>query len=161
MYLFIFSVLAGIFIFVNSKGIIDKYEKDINTFKSKIEILENKVNELENKNFDLTYFTLEGSEEAKTYLEDKGLNIDDISSRLKDGLIEMNASKEVDHPIIPYASMTDGKIVIDQISILNHKWILADFTDGEHRGELFINYEVNDSGEISYSLKDYFLYPIN
>ena len=57
--------------------------------------------------------------------------------------------------------MTGGKIVIDQISILNHKWILADFTDGEHRGELFINYEVNDSGEISYSLKDYFLYPIN
>jgi len=161
MYLFIFSVLAIIFQYVNSKNILDKYEKDIKIFKSKIVALENETDSLADKNFDLSYFTLDSSEEAITYLENKGLDIESFTSKLKDGLIEMNAHKGVDHPIIPYASMTESRIVIDQISILNHKWILADFTDGEHRGELFINYEVGNDGKIYYQLKDYFLYPIN
>ena len=41
LYLFVFSLLVNVFQYVNSKGIIDKYEKDINKFKAKIEILEN------------------------------------------------------------------------------------------------------------------------
>jgi hypothetical protein len=81
--------------------------------------------------------------------------------KIKDGLIEMNVYKGIDHPIIPYVSMTDSKIMIDRIKVLNHKWLLTNFTDGKHWGELFINYEVNDSGAIDYKLTDYFLYPIN
>ncbi|MDA9125762.1 hypothetical protein N9J80_03170 [Flavobacteriaceae bacterium] len=41
LYLFVFSLLVNVFQYVNSKGIIDKYEKDIKKFKAKIEILEN------------------------------------------------------------------------------------------------------------------------
>ena len=40
LYLFVFSLLVNVFQYVNSKGIIDKYEKDIKKFKAKIEILE-------------------------------------------------------------------------------------------------------------------------
>lgn len=35
-----FSILVNVFQYVNSKGIIDKYEKDIKKFKAKIEVLE-------------------------------------------------------------------------------------------------------------------------
>ena len=35
-----FSLLVNVFQYVNSKGIIDKYEKDIKKFKAKIEVLE-------------------------------------------------------------------------------------------------------------------------
>lgn len=35
-----FSLLVNVFQYVNSKAIIDKYEKDIKKFKSKIEVLE-------------------------------------------------------------------------------------------------------------------------
>ena len=42
----VFIVLVVIFQHVNSKQIIDKYEKDIKIFKSKIERLENENNEL-------------------------------------------------------------------------------------------------------------------
>ena len=41
LYLFVFSLLVNVFQYVNSKGIIDKYEKDIKKFKAKIEVLEN------------------------------------------------------------------------------------------------------------------------
>ena len=40
LYLFVFSLLVNVFQYVNSKGIIDKYEKDIKKFKAKIEVLE-------------------------------------------------------------------------------------------------------------------------
>ena len=36
LYLFLFSILVNVFQYVNSKGIIDKYEKDIKKFKAKI-----------------------------------------------------------------------------------------------------------------------------
>ncbi|TCK69230.1 hypothetical protein DFQ05_0750 [Winogradskyella wandonensis] len=161
MYLFIFAVLAIIFQYSNSKNIIDKYEKDINTFKEKISKLEDDKKALNDKIYDLSYFTVDGNEEALTYFEDKGLDTEELLPKLKDGLLEMNVYDGVDHPIISYASMTDSKIMIDQIKILNHKWILANFTDGKHWGELFINYDVSDEGEITYKLSDYFLYPIN
>jgi|TARA_B110000093_G_C12900691_1_gene380280 hypothetical protein len=40
LYLFMFSILVNVFQYVNSKSIIDKYEKDIKKFKTKIEVLE-------------------------------------------------------------------------------------------------------------------------
>ena len=45
LYLLVFSLLVNVFQYVNSKGIIDKYEKDIKKFKAKIEIL-NKAKKL-------------------------------------------------------------------------------------------------------------------
>ena len=40
LYLLLFSLLVNVFQYVNSKSIIDKYEKDINKFKAKIENLD-------------------------------------------------------------------------------------------------------------------------
>ena len=45
IYLLVFSLLVNVFQYVNSKGIIDKYEKDIKKFKAKIEVLETKNTE--------------------------------------------------------------------------------------------------------------------
>lgn len=45
LYLFLFSILVNVFQYVNSKGIIDKYEKDIKKFKAKIEVLEHSKSE--------------------------------------------------------------------------------------------------------------------
>lgn len=161
MYLFIFSLLAIIFQYSNSKRILDKYEGDIKTFKAKITNLEDKNEELNNALQDLSQFTIEGNEDAITYFEDRGFDYEALLPKLKDGLLEMNVYDGIDHPIVPYASMTESKILIDQIRILNHKWILTNFTDGKHWGELFINYDVNEKGDVEYTLTDYFLYPIN
>ncbi|MFD1061758.1 hydrolase [Winogradskyella litorisediminis] len=161
MYLFIFAVLAIIFQYTNDKNILDKYEKDIKTYKAKVAELEDERNALNDKIFDMSHFTFEGNQEAVDYYENKGINTENLVARLKDGLLEMNVYEGIDHPIVPFASMTESKIIIDQIRVLNHKWILANFTDGQHWGELFINYEVTDKNEIIYKLDDYFLYPIN
>jgi hypothetical protein len=48
-YAFLFSVLVVVFQYVNSKQIIDKYEKDIKIYKDRIEQLEVQNSELESK----------------------------------------------------------------------------------------------------------------
>jgi len=48
-YAFLFTVLVVVFQYVNSKQIIDKYEKDIKIYKVKIEQLKVQNSELESK----------------------------------------------------------------------------------------------------------------
>jgi len=48
-YALLFALLVIVFQYANSKSIIDKYEKDIKIYQSKIEQLEIKKNELEAK----------------------------------------------------------------------------------------------------------------
>ena len=48
-YAFLFRVLVVVFQYVNSKQIIDKYEKDIKIYKDRIEQLEVQNSELESK----------------------------------------------------------------------------------------------------------------
>ncbi len=161
MYLFIFSVLLIIFQYVNSKNIIDKYEEDIQKLKVENSEYEKQHSELEEENAELNYFSVEHNEEALTYFEDQGFDTQILLPKITDGLLELNTYDGIDHPIVPYASMTQSKILINKIKVLNHKWILANFTDGKHWGELFINYSVDENGKINYDLTDYFLYPIN
>lgn len=161
LYLFIFSVLLNIFQYVNSKHIIEKYDVDIKKYKAKNVDLDARITELEDENAELNYFSIDNNEEALTYFENQGLDTTNLLPKLTDGLLELNNYEGVDHPIVPYASMTDSKILINKIKVLNHKWILANFTDGKYWGELFINYTVDKEANIDYKLTDYFLYPIN
>jgi len=48
-YAFLFTLLVVVFQYVNSKQIIDKYEKDIKTYKIKIKQLETENTELKAK----------------------------------------------------------------------------------------------------------------
>ncbi|WP_411896132.1 hydrolase [Winogradskyella sp. A2] len=161
MYLFLFSVLLIVFQYVNSKNIIDKYEKDIQTYKTNILGQEENINLLEDQNYELNHFSINGNEEALTFFEDKGYKTEELIPAIIDGLYSMNNYKGEDHPIVPYVSMTESKMVINKVRILNHKWIIADFTDTENWGEIFVNYEIDENNELKYKLVDYFLYPMN
>ncbi len=159
MYLFIFSVLVIVFQYANSKSILDKYEKDIKTYKLQIIENEQKITELEDQNFELNTFTINNNEEALTYFENKGYDVEKLVPAISDGLFEMNNYSGEDHPIVPFVSMTDSKLLINRVRILNHKWIIANFSDGENWGEIFVTYDIDDNSNLKYELKDYFLYP--
>ena len=159
MYLFIFSVLLIIFQYVNSKNIIDKYEEDITTFKSKIIDNEKTIATLEDQNFELNYFNIDRNEDALSYFEAQGYDTDELIPAITDGLYSMNNYEGDDHPIVPYVSMTGSKLLINKIRIMNHRWIVANFTDGEYWGEIFVTYSIDENNNLSYKLVEYFMYP--
>ena len=159
MYLFIFSVLLIVFQYVNSKNILDKYEEDIARYKTTINEQREKIVSLEDRNFELNDFTINNNEEAYTYFEKKGFDIEKLIPAISDGLFEMNNYSGEDHPIVPFVSMTDSKLLINKVRIINHRWILANFSDGENWGEIFVSYHIEKDGNLKYTLEDYFLYP--
>jgi len=157
MYLFIFSLLLIVFQYMNSKNILDSYEAKINKQQTKIETLSDSVQSLSNKNYDLSLFKMTNNGDAQNYFYESGLALDKIEDLVTDALYSTNTYEGDEHPYIPYLSTTDNKIIINQIRVVNHKWVLANFTDGKFWGELFLTYQIDDK-IVSFELKDYILY---
>lgn len=157
LYLFIFACLFILFQFMNAKKAKESYDKKIDNLKAKIVAKETEVDSLINQNMDLTYFMLESDDEAASYFQDMGYDPKKLSLTISDQLISQNKPGK-DNPIIPFVGMA-GNMNINKVRLLNHKWIIADFTDGTYWGGLFITYEVKENGIIDFEVEKSFLYP--
>ena len=159
LYLFVFTLLFVVFKYVNSKSILETYEKKTEKALEKVQVYKDSIMALEDENLNLLYFNLENNDEALSYFERDGYDTSELIPFIKDELYKLNDYKGDDHPIVPYASMTEGKILINKVRLLNHKWIIADFSDGKFWGEMFLTYEITDKKELKFKLVEYFMYP--
>ena len=158
MYLFIFSLLFTIFIYVNDKRILDSKQERIESLENKLMEVEDDFNSsIVEENED--YFSLEDNEDAITYFENKDIDSQDLILKIEDAIISKN-SAEQDNPLVPLAGM-EGFMRINKIKVLNHKWVIADFTDGTYWGEVFLSYEVSEDGELNFYPEKSFLYPLD
>ncbi len=156
IYLFIFTLLTTLFIYVNDKRILDAREEKITALESEIDAAKKENDSLLSlESHD--YFELSNNEEAISYFEKQGIDTKDLISRIEDAIISENKASE-DNPLVPYAGM-EGNMRINRVKVLNHKWIIADFTDGTYWGEVFLSYEVGEDGNISFNAEKSFLYP--
>lgn len=103
-------------------------------------------------------FNFDTNDDAMTYIENEGYVISDFIPFIKDQLMNLNIYEGDEHPLVPYASMTDNKMLIDQIKLLNHKWIIASFTDGTYWGEMLLHYEITDKKELKFKVLESVLY---
>lgn len=157
MYLFVFSLLLIVFQYMNSNNILDSYESKISKQEAKIETLTDSVQSLLDANYNLNLFKFTNNGDAQTYYYDSGIPLDTIENMVIDALYSTNTYEGDEHPFIPYLSTTDNKMMINQIRVINHKWVLANFTDGKLWGELFLTYEIID-GTVNFELKNHLLY---
>lgn len=157
LYLFIFAVLFILFQFMNAKKAKQSYDAKIENLNQKIESKNVEVDSLINLNMDMMYFTLDSDDEAKIYLEDLGYNAKELEIIITDQLLAQNKAGQ-DNPIVPFEGM-EGNMAINKIRLLNHKWIIADFTDGVYWGQLFILYDIQKNGVIDFEVERSFLYP--
>ncbi len=123
-----------------------------NTYKDSITSLEDKI-------FDLSHFGIEGNEGALTYFEQNGYDVVKLIPFIKDELYKLNEPKG-EHPLVPYAAGEGRKMMINSVKLLNHKWIIADFSDGVFWGEMLVKYEMTEEGVLKFNLIDSFLYPL-
>ena len=158
MYLFIFSLLLILFLFMNSKSIIEDYDNNLSKMEAKALVYQDSIKTLKDENFELMRFSLEFNDDAMSYFEDQGYKISELIPFIKDELYKLNVYKGDDHPLVPYASMTGNKMMINSIRLLNNRWIIADFSDGKYWGEMIMIYEITDNQELKFKLLDYLLY---
>tara|TARA_B110000444_G_C18851728_1_gene606321 strand:- start:2331 stop:2825 length:495 start_codon:yes stop_codon:yes gene_type:complete len=156
VYLLIFVSIILLFQIVNSGRILNKEEmllgekiNSVKILKSQKKILEDRINEMSD-------FSLYGNNKSLAVLG-KDFN-DSIVIRIKDALFKKNISKDK-KSIIPYGEI-DKIFLINQIKVLNHKWIIANFSDGKLWGELLIEYIIDKNKKIDFKTIDHVLYSI-
>ncbi len=154
LYLFIFSALICLYLFVSGGKMATAKDDSIKSLQTEVERLKDSVQKTQLKALDMQYFSLENNDDAMAYYEH--LNLKDPSRYVADKLLETNERKG-DNPLIPYEGM-ENDFKINKIKLLNHKWIIADFSDGKYWGELLIKYELKDDLGVDFTTMDHLLY---
>ena len=82
-------------------------------------------------------FSLETNELSQQYFED--LKIVNPSQIVINALMETNIKEK--NPYIK--SESNGRFLINKIRILNEKWVICEFSDGELWGDLLLEYHID------------------
>ena len=153
IYLFAFTALILVFQLVNSSKVV-KYQAEIIAEKvARIDTLKVSLENISSKYDDDVYFSLDQNDEAKAFYPDN--DPAEIIQWVKDKIYESNTAKG-DNPLVLYSG--DGrKFLINKIKVLNHKWVIADFSDGTDWGEILIEYSIIGE-EVKLNVLDQLLY---
>ncbi len=154
LYLFIFAAMISLYLFVSSNNKVNNLDTRLANQKQQVEDLRDSLLNSQMEVLDMQYFSLENNDDALAYYDH--LNIKDPSRYIADKLLETNETKG-DNPLVPYAGM-ESDFKINKIKILNHKWLVADFSDGKFWGELLLQYELKDDLGVDFTLLDHLLY---
>ncbi len=161
MYLFIFTLLLVVFQFMNSKKIIEDYDKNLLRAEADVEVYKDSISSLATQLDDFSTFNLSKSQDALNYFDRDGVDGIRLEPVVKDALYSMNEYDGTDHPLIPYAGTGGKKLVFNTIRLLNHKWIIADFSDGTVWGEMLISYSLDKNDDLRFKALDQLLYPLD
>ena len=153
-YLFIFASLIALYQFVSANNMVKDKNGKIENLEKDITQMQDSIQKLNIKVLDVQYFTLDNNDDALAYYDH--LKLEQPTRYIEDKLLETNEQKG-DNPLVPYEGM-EGDFKINKIKTLNHKWIIADFSDGQYWGEVLLKYELKDDLSADFTLLDHLLY---
>ena len=155
LYLFVFSALLFLFQWVSGSRQFSAMDKEIRSQKEKIVQLQDSLEGVSEELSEVKYFTLDNNEEALSYFDE--LSLSDPSGLVRDQLMDTNAQAG-SNPIVPFQGMA-GDFKINRVQVINHKFILADFSDGTFWGDMLVRYEIDNEKKVSFEVIDQILYP--
>ena len=157
MYLFFFSLLLVLFMFFNQKRIFEVQQDKIVKLETKLNAANDSIVALTDANSNLNYFTLLGNDNAMTYFENKGFEAAGVQDYVSESIYAYNGQTD-GNPLIPYEGMEGGTMRINKLKFLNHRWLVADFTDGKYWGEMVLEYFIEPNQEITFNTLGSLLY---
>ena len=153
LYLFILALMVNCFTYMYySKGFAfleKRYEKLNLKMTSKNDSLVNLL-------VDANHFAIENNDNAQNYFDGKDVSI--ITKNVTNGLLAFNDDPN-GNKFTGQVTMGSQKFIINKIKILNHRWIIADFSDGQLWGEVLVKYFLNADDSISYEIIETQLFP--
>ncbi len=148
LYLFVLAVLMNVFTYMYF------HQKD-QELQSQFDKRGTRFDSLLIKSSDADYFSLENNENAQNYFNGENVKkqIDYVKliPYVKDQLMEYN-SAPTGNKFTGQDSYGDKKFIINKAKVLNHRWIIADFTDGNYWGEVLLKYFVNEDNSIDFEV---------
>ena len=158
LYLFIIAVLFNVFTYMY-------YSKALNfeqsTLQAKTTKYKDSLSSANERLADASYFTLENNQNAQDYFDnpdpDKFIPYEKLIPYVKEKLIEFNDNPK-GNPYTGQDQIGVQKFIINKAKILNHRWIIADYNDGEYWGEVLLKYFINEDESVSFEVIQSVLY---
>lgn len=130
-------------------------------FKKSTTNLKDSLGSLTSKLSDANYFSLEKNENAQNYFEsaksDKISNYTKLIPYVTGKLLDFNTNPK-GNPYTGQEQLGVNKFIINKVKILNQRWIIADFSDGEYWGEVLLKYFINEDESVSFEVNQSFVY---
>jgi len=139
LYGLIFSVLFNIFQYVNSTKILDAKDQEVTKIQERLKTSRDSVVALVAAN----YFSLESDEEAQEYFYKNNLDYMKVAEKVKEDLLVLNENKN-GNKLIPYEAIDGKAFLVNTSKILNHRWIVAEFSNGDLWGQILVKYFVTE-----------------
>jgi len=158
LYLFILAVLMNIFTYMyySKKNVFDETQ-----FKTTNSKLKDSLTSISAKLDDANYFALENNQNAQDYLNSgegiKNISYEKLIPLVKEKLMDLNENPK-GNPYTGQDQIGAQKFIINKAKVLNHRWVIADFSDGEYWGEVLLKYFVNEDESISFETVQSVLY---
>jgi len=166
LYLFIIAVLMNIFTykyFTSKESSGQKSATETNDSSSVTsKVMSDSITNLYDKLNDANTFSLENNDRAQNYLYESN-KINDVpvfAEKVKQALLSYNDSPE-GNKYTDQVKMGSQKFIISSVKLLNHRWIIANYSNGELWGEVMLKYFVEDNGRISFEIMNSYLYTAN
>lgn len=132
----------------------EKYKKATTKLKESLQSETNKLS-------DANYFSLEKNENAQNYFEsaksDKIRNYVTLIPYVTEKLLDFNTNPK-GNPYTGQEQLGTNKFLINKVKVLNHRWIIADYSDGEYWGEVLLKYFINDDESVSFEVNQSIIY---
>lgn len=138
LYGFVFSLLFNLFQFVNSTKILNGKDKEVQKVKAQLKTSRDSVMQFSNAN----YFALESDEDAQEYFFSNNLDYQKVAVKVKEDLIVLNENKN-GNLLVPYEPIDGKPFIINTSKILNHRWLIAEFSNGDLWGQILVKYFVS------------------
>lgn len=159
LYLFILAILMNIFTYMFYSREVkfgqERYDKTTKKLRDSINLVSGKL-------ADADYFSLEHNENAQNYFDNsatggKIIQYEKLIPVVTEKLLDLNANPN-GNPYTGQDKIGPNKFIINKVKILNHRWIIADYSNGEIWGEVLLKYFVNDDESINFEVNQTLLY---
>jgi hypothetical protein len=158
IYLIILVVLMNVFTFMYFSKQRD-FERD-HSKKTELRLKDSLVS-ITKKLDEASYFSLAKNENAQNYFNPenatKTISINKLIPIVTEKLLDLNSNPK-GNPFIGQDQIGANKFIINKVQILNHRWIIADFSDGEYWGEVLLKYFINEDESVSFETVQSFIY---
>jgi hypothetical protein len=152
LYAFILSMIMNVFIYMY-------FSKQTDFEKQQHEKTKIKLDASEQKIASANYFSLAYNENAQNYFDsgNKPLDYQKLIPIVTEKLMSFNDDPK-GNKYVDQDKISEQKFIVNKAQLLNHRWIIADFSDGKYWGECLLKYFVDDNENVEFETVTTLLY---
>lgn len=152
-YLLIFISLIALYLFVSDMNKSEAFAASQERMTNRVDTLKDSIAQLVVEQTDNAYFSLAINRDAQQAHPD--FSPEELQNILENHVLSTNDNPNGN----PLLSFLGSNWIINKIHVVNHQWILADFTNGTQWGDALIVYQIKSNGKPRLRLLNHVMYP--